>query len=102
MGKVAMEYGDLIIATSDNPRSEEPLSILADIQQGLGSVYSVGKEYVVVIDRRAAIAKALQAAQADDVVIIAGKGHETYQILKDHTIHFDDREVVREIIREMK
>lgn len=102
MGKLAMQYGDVVIATSDNPRSEDPGSILREIEVGLKEGCSSQKNYEIVTERREAIAQALRVAQPQDVVIIAGKGHETYQILKDRTIDFDDREVVREIIREMK
>lgn len=102
MGKLAMEYGDVVIATSDNPRSEDPESILREIEAGLKDGRRGQKDYEIVTGRREAIAKALAAARPQDVVIIAGKGHETYQILKDRTIDFDDREIAREIIREMK
>jgi len=102
MGKLAMEYGDVVIATSDNPRSEEPTEILREIEQGLLEGRNAEKGYEIIVDRRTAIAKALSLAAEDDVVIIAGKGHETYQILKGGTIDFDDREVAREIIREMR
>jgi UDP-N-acetylmuramoyl-L-alanyl-D-glutamate--2,6-diaminopimelate ligase len=102
MGKLAMDYGDVVIATSDNPRSEDPDSILREIEVGLREGRSGEKNYEIVTERREAIARALFVAEPEDVVIIAGKGHETYQILKDRTIAFDDREVVREIIRELK
>ena len=102
MGRLAAKYSDLVFATSDNPRSEDPNAILREIETGLSENSRPGASYEVVVDRREAIAKALSAAEGDDVVIIAGKGHETYQVLKDQIIHFDDREVVREIIREMK
>ncbi|MDR3590082.1 MAG: UDP-N-acetylmuramoyl-L-alanyl-D-glutamate--2,6-diaminopimelate ligase [Negativicutes bacterium] len=102
MGKLAIQYGDVVIATSDNPRSEDPDSILREIEVGLKEGSGGDKNYEIVSGRREAIARALSVAEPQDVVIIAGKGHETYQILKDRTIAFDDREVVREIIREMK
>ncbi|MDR3564949.1 MAG: UDP-N-acetylmuramoyl-L-alanyl-D-glutamate--2,6-diaminopimelate ligase [Negativicutes bacterium] len=102
MGKLAMEYGDVVIATSDNPRSEDPHAILEEIEVGLKEGLDNRKSYVIIPERREAIARALNLAEPQDVVIIAGKGHETYQILKDRTIAFDDREVAREIIREMK
>ncbi|MBP2651450.1 MAG: murE 2 [Firmicutes bacterium] len=102
MGKLAMEYGDVVIATSDNPRSEDPSGILQEIEVGLKAGQNGGKGYEIVIDRREAITKALGIANPGDVVIIAGKGHETYQILKDRTIDFDDREIARQIIWEMR
>ena len=102
MGRLAAQYGDVIIATSDNPRTEDPVAILADIEAGIRQGLKDGKGYEVIIDRKQAIAKALQLAEPQDIVIIAGKGHETYQILKDKTIDFDDREVARSVIREMR
>ncbi len=101
MGKLAAEYGDIVIATSDNPRSEDPELILEEIEVGIKDSLVKGKTYKKIIDRRQAIYEALHMAEQDDVVIIAGKGHENYQILKDRTISFDDKEVAREIIREM-
>lgn len=98
MGRLAMDYGDIVIATSDNPRSEDPAAILAEIEAGLKEKQTAAKGYEIIVDRRSAITRALGLARPDDVVVIAGKGHETYQVLKDKTIHFDDREVVREII----
>ncbi len=105
MGKLATVYGDIVLATSDNPRSEEPGKILEDIEVGIKDALASGhsgKSYQVIIDRRQAITQAIQLAGPQDVVLIAGKGHETYQILKDRTIDFDDRQVAREVIREMK
>jgi UDP-N-acetylmuramyl-tripeptide synthetase len=102
MGRLAALYGDVIIATSDNPRTEDPVAILADVEAGIRQGLANGKGYEVIVDRKQAIAKALQVAEPRDIVIIAGKGHETYQILKDKTIDFDDRQVARSIIREMR
>jgi len=101
MGRLAAEYGNIVIATSDNPRSEDPEAILNEIETGINLGLSAGKIYEKISDRRQAIARALQLAASDDIVIIAGKGHENYQILKDRTISFDDKEVVKEIIKEM-
>jgi len=101
MGRLAAEYGNIVIATSDNPRSEDPEAILSEIETGIKIGLSEGKIYEKISDRRQAIARALQMAKKDDIVIIAGKGHEDYQILRDRTISFDDKKVVREIIREM-
>jgi UDP-N-acetylmuramoyl-L-alanyl-D-glutamate--2,6-diaminopimelate ligase len=93
MGKISTEIADISIITSDNPRSEEPLSIIKDIQADLNK-----DNYIVIENRKEAIKKAIDIAAKDDVIVIAGKGHETYQILKDETIHFDEREVVKEIL----
>ena len=96
MGKVAGEFSDLVILTSDNPRSEEPLQIMNDVMVGLKRTDT---RTIVEPDRAVAIRKAIEEAHAGDVVILAGKGHETYQIFKDRTIHFDDRETAREVLR---
>lgn len=102
MGKIAASYSDVVIATSDNPRSEDPLIILKEVEVGILAALTPKKQYEMIPDRRQAIAAALRIAQHDDIVMIAGKGHETYQILKDKTIDFDDRQVVREVIGELK
>ena len=96
MGQAAGELSDLVILTSDNPRSEEPLQIMNDVLVGLGRTDT---RTIVEPDRAAAVRKAIEEANAGDIVILAGKGHETYQIFKDRTIHFDDREVAREALR---
>lgn len=104
MGKIAVQYGDLVLATSDNPRSEDPNKILADIEVGIMEVLSgdnTGKKYEVIAERRQAINRAIHLAKPADVILIAGKGHETYQILQDKTIDFDDRQVACEVIKEM-
>lgn len=93
MGAIAEELADKIIVTSDNPRSEDPQQIITDILAGLKRVNAV----VVEPDRELAIKEAYKTANVNDVVVVAGKGHEDYQILADKTIHFDDREKVREI-----
>ena len=93
MGAIAEKYADKVIVTSDNPRSEDPQQIITDILAGFKSVNSV----IVEPDRELAIKAAYKLANALDVVLVAGKGHEDYQILGDKTIHFDDREKVREI-----
>lgn len=91
MGKIAYQLADYIYVTSDNPRSEEPDQIIADILTGIPDLNRVK----VIADRREAIRLAVSEASVDDILVIAGKGHEDYQILKDKTIHFDDREEVR-------
>lgn len=98
MGEAAGSLSDLAVLTSDNPRSEDPLRIMSDALVGL---QKAGKSYVKEADRTTAIRQALSQAHEGDVVVIAGKGHETYQILKDRTISFDDREVARQILHEI-
>lgn len=95
MGGIALELADKIVVTSDNPRTENPAAIIAEIATALANVPE-GKSVELIADRREAICHALAAAAANDVIMIAGKGHENYQILADKTIHFDDREVVQE------
>ncbi|MDQ3907799.1 MAG: UDP-N-acetylmuramoyl-L-alanyl-D-glutamate--2,6-diaminopimelate ligase [Acidobacteriota bacterium] len=95
MGEAAGELSDVVVLTSDNPRTEDPEAILRDAEVGLKKV---GKPYVKLVDRREAITRAIAEARGGDVVVIAGKGHETYQIIGDRTIHFDDREVAREAL----
>ena len=90
MGQAAGEGSDFAIATSDNPRSEDPLAILAEIEPGLRAT---GIQYLVEPDRATAIRRALEAAAPGDVVLIAGKGHEKEQVLADRTIPFDDAEI---------
>jgi UDP-N-acetylmuramyl tripeptide synthase len=95
MGEAAASLSDVVVLTSDNPRTEDPEAILRDAEVGLKKV---GKPYLKLIDRREAISRAIQEAGSGDVVVIAGKGHETYQITGTETIHFDDREVAREAL----
>jgi UDP-N-acetylmuramoyl-L-alanyl-D-glutamate--2,6-diaminopimelate ligase/murE/murF fusion protein len=98
MGRIAAELSDIVLATSDNPRSEDPEFILSQVEEGVRNALH-GKPHEKIVDRRAAIFRAVELAEPEDIVVIAGKGHENYQILKDRTIHFDDKEVVREAIR---
>jgi len=95
MGMAAGELSDFVVLTSDNPRSEDPLDIMNDAMVGLGRFDT---PHVAEPDRERAIRKALEEARPGDAVLIAGKGHETYQVLKDRTIHFDDREIARRIL----
>ena len=90
MGEAAATLSDYVILTSDNPRTEDPHAILDDVESGMRSVT---KDYLKIADRRAAIHRAIAEARAGDVVLIAGKGHEDYQIIGTETFHFDDREV---------
>lgn len=96
MGKVGCNLSDIAVITSDNPRTEEPMSIINDIIKGLDN-----KNYIVIENRREAIKRAIVEAKAGDVIVIAGKGHEDYQILKEGKIHFDEREVVDDILKEV-
>ena len=98
MGEAAGSLSDLAVLTSDNPRSEDPLLIMNDALVGL---QKAGKPYWAEVDRETAIRKAMEEAREGDVVVLAGKGHETYQILKDQTIPFDDRDVARRVLGEM-
>ena len=100
MGRIAAQFGDRVFVTSDNPRTEDPVQIVKDVEVGVREGLHDDVTYEVIVDRREAIHKAIAEATTGDVVIIAGKGHEDYQILKDETIHFDDREVAREALKE--
>ena len=99
MGKIAGRVADFCIITSDNPRSEDPGAIIRDILDGMGDAMA---DYVVIENRRDAIEYAIKHAKKDDVIVLAGKGHEDYQILKDKTIHFDEREVIADILSQNK
>jgi UDP-N-acetylmuramoyl-L-alanyl-D-glutamate--2,6-diaminopimelate ligase len=101
MGEIAARMADVPLLTSDNPRTEDPLRIIAEVEAGLiGAGLKRGAGgYLVEPDRRAAIGQALSMAQAGDMVVIAGKGHEDYQIIGKRKFHFDDREVVRDFLR---
>jgi len=96
MGRVAAEMADYTIITSDNPRSEEPLKIIEDIKKGIG----IGsKNYRIVLDRFEAIRQGLEIASKGDIVVIAGKGHETYQIIGTQKIDFSDKDIAQECLR---
>ena len=97
MGRIAAQLSDVVITTSDNPRTEDPEAILAEVEAGVAEV--IGKKtHEKVTDRREAIYLAISLAHAGDTVIIAGKGHEDYQIIGTEKVHFDDREVAREAL----
>jgi len=96
MGQAAAEASDFVVLTSDNPRSEDPIAIMNDALVG---IRRKDVPHIVEPDRAAAIARALNEAREGDIVILAGKGHETYQVLKDKTIPFDDRVVAREVLK---
>lgn len=96
MGKVVSELADYALITNDNPRSEDPEAIIAGIKRGISK-----NNYAVIPERCEAIKESLRLAQPGDIVLVAGKGHENYQILNDRVIHFDDREIIRECLRSM-
>lgn len=98
MGAVAADLSDLVIVTSDNPRTEDPESIINDVLGGVPA----GSEVMRDADRRKAVEKALELAVPDDVVLVAGKGHEDYQVIGKEKTHFSDREIVEEFIRRRK
>lgn len=98
MGKIAVQYSDWTVITSDNPRTEDPLKIIGDIEEGVKSSWS-GGGYVIEPDRRKAIRLAVQTAGKDDVVVIAGKGHEDYQIIGTRKFPFDDRQEAEEALK---
>jgi UDP-N-acetylmuramyl-tripeptide synthetase len=89
MGRAACSLSDKVYITSDNPRTEDPDAIIAEIEAGMKGSYS---NYEIIPDRRAAINAAVAAAGPDDIVLIAGKGHEDYQIIGRETVHFSDAE----------
>lgn len=101
MGRIAAQLSDVVIATSDNPRTEDPEFILSQVEEGV--LETIGdKKHKKITDRKSAIEEAISMASEGDIVIIAGKGHENYQILKDKTIHFDDKEVARDVLRRLR
>lgn len=100
MGEAAGRLADYSIITSDNPRSENPLAIIAEIERGMKK--SGSKQYEVIPDRKKAIARALDIGQQGDYILVAGKGHEDYQIIKDRIIHFSDAEVILEMLEKRR
>jgi UDP-N-acetylmuramoyl-L-alanyl-D-glutamate--2,6-diaminopimelate ligase len=98
MGRIAGENSDVVFITSDNPRTEDPLKIISEIEVG---VSETGTQYYIVSDRREAIHRAIALARSGDVVIVAGKGHENYQIVGNDKFHFDDREVALDVISKL-
>jgi len=100
MGRVAARLADWTILTSDNPRSEDPMAIISAIEAGFAKE-SV-RTYEIEPDRRKAIVRALATANKGDFVLVAGKGHEDYQVFRDTTVHFSDIEVIEETLRAME
>ena len=99
MGAIGVEKSDFAIITSDNPRTEEPMAIIRDILAGVTD--SMG-EYTVIEDRRKAIRYAMDIGKKDDIIVLAGKGHETYQDIGGHKIHLDEREEVQAHLAELR
>ena len=99
MGAVAARLSDVIVITSDNPRSEPPESIVEEILRGVNGGRRAERH--VIVDRRDAITRALELARPGDAVVLAGKGHETYQVLRDRSVPFDDRQVAREALQKL-
>ena len=104
MGAVAGRLSDVIVITSDNPRSEDPQRIIEEIQRGItaDTRRAEGQRLLAIADRHAAIAKAVEIARPGDLVLIAGKGHEKYQVIGDRTLPFDDAAVAREALGRRK
>jgi UDP-N-acetylmuramoyl-L-alanyl-D-glutamate--2,6-diaminopimelate ligase len=98
MGEIASIYADYVIVTSDNPRTENPREIINDIMNGIPNALFKGK---IIENRAEAIKFALSIAQKDDIIILAGKGHETYQIIGKEKIHFDEREIVFSALQDL-
>ncbi|MFL5401896.1 MAG: glutamate ligase domain-containing protein, partial [Gemmatimonadales bacterium] len=94
MGRIAADLSDLAIATSDNPRTEDPDAIIDDIEQGMG-----GMPHLRIPDRLAAIHTALDQGRTGDTILLAGKGHETYQVIGTEKLPFDEREIVQRLVR---
>jgi len=104
MGRAAVEYSDVVVLTSDNPRTEDPMAILREVEVGVRDALERRShvQYHLVLDRREAIGAAIREAHCGDMVLIAGKGHEDYQIIGNKKFHFDDREVAREAIQQLQ
>jgi UDP-N-acetylmuramoyl-L-alanyl-D-glutamate--2,6-diaminopimelate ligase len=104
MGCAAVEYSDVVVLTSDNPRTEDPMAILREVEVGVRDALARRShvQYHLVPDRREAIGSAIREAHRGDMVLIAGKGHEDYQIIGTKKFHFDDREVAREAIQQLQ
>ena len=99
MGRIGAELSDIAIITSDNPRTEDPEAIIRDITPGADEA---GKAYEVVVDRIEAIRRAMSVAKQDDIIVLAGKGHETYQEIMGVKHHMDEREIVAQLLKEMR
>ncbi|OYV70604.1 MAG: UDP-N-acetylmuramoyl-L-alanyl-D-glutamate--2,6-diaminopimelate ligase, partial [Gemmatimonadetes bacterium 21-71-4] len=93
MGAVAADKADVVVVTSDNPRTEDPEKIIDDVVAGIART-----DYLRMADRRDAIARALELAAPDDLVLLAGKGHETYQVIGTTNVPFDEKQIVRDVL----
>ena len=96
--RVAQKKNEFAVITSDNPRTEDPMTIIDSIEEGMKRS---GTKYTVIENRKEAIRYALASAQTDDVIMIAGKGHENYQEINGTKYHFDDKEIVEELLNEL-
>ena len=99
MGRISARYSDFSVITTDNPRTEDPAAIAAEIEEGFIDSDQV-KKYKIVLDRKTAIEEAIFMAEPGDMVVIAGKGHENYQVFAGETVYFDDREVASAALKE--
>ena len=99
MGQIGVKLSDFAVITSDNPRTEAPMAIIQDI---LAGVNRDDGDYIVIEDRRAAIRYAMDIAEKDDIIVLAGKGHETYQDVNGHKYHLDEREEVAAHLSELR
>ena len=99
MGQIGVKNADFSIITSDNPRTEAPMAIIADILKGITPEMG---EYTVIEDRRKAIRYAMDIGKKDDIIVLAGKGHETYQEIDGHKYHLDEREEVQSYLSELR
>ena len=99
MGYYAALLSDIAIVTSDNPRSEDPMQIIKEVEEGIVRA-NPQSNYMLILDRREAIKKAIEIARKNDAVVIAGKGHETYQLIGDKVIPWSDRDIAKELIVE--
>ena len=98
MGKIAGKLADFTIISSDNPRYDDPMEIAEEIAKGTKEVTD---QYTIITDRAKAVEYALKMAQKDDLVLLAGKGHETYQLVGDKKVHFSEKEVIKRVLEEM-
>lgn len=99
MAEVACEHSDKAIFTSDNPRTEDPAQIIKDMEEGLAPAHR--RKYISITDRKEAIKTAISLAKPEDIILIAGKGHEKYQEIRGVRNHFDDKEVVNEFFEQL-
>ena len=100
MAEVACEHSDKVIFTSDNPRSEDPAQIIKEMETGVGA--GAKRKYISIVDRKEAIKTAISLAGREDIVLVAGKGHEKYQEIRGVKNHFDDKEVVNEMFETLQ